>query len=97
MKCGLHERHDGGLCSKQSREKNKKLLQAMHVTELNLTEIIYSSLLDASFCMLIIGRQIYCSVLKSELLYGGCDFLGVCVLGMYMNFSLQTRRKHSFL
>ncbi|KAF3455160.1 hypothetical protein FNV43_RR05608 [Rhamnella rubrinervis] len=68
-------------------EKAINLLQEMHVTGLNPTEITYASLLDACNgpAMLIIGRQIHCSILKRALLYSGCDFLGVSLLGMYMN------------
>lgn len=72
-------------------EKAINLFQEMHVIGLKPTGITYASLLDACSgpSMLIIGRQIHSLVLKRSLLYGGCDFLCVSLLGMYMNSQCQ--------
>lgn len=72
---------------RRNLEKAVNLLHKMHDTGLNPTEITYASLLDSCSGppMLMTGRQIHCLVLKRALLYGGCDFLCVSLLGMYMN------------
>ncbi|KAM2604617.1 hypothetical protein TB2_033505 [Malus domestica] len=62
------------------------LLHEMQEIGLNPTEITFSVLLDACSgpLMLTLGRQIHCIVLKKGLLCD-VDFLGVSLLGMYMN------------
>ncbi|XP_021833641.1 pentatricopeptide repeat-containing protein At3g09040, mitochondrial [Prunus avium] len=67
-------------------EEAVNLFREIHEVGLNPTEITFSSLLDACSgpLMLTLGRQIHCIVLKKGLLYDG-DFLGVSLLGMYIN------------
>ncbi|KAF4379023.1 hypothetical protein F8388_022110 [Cannabis sativa] len=67
-------------------EKAITLYQEMQSAGLSPTDITYASLLDACNepTMLILGRGIHGVVLKRNLLYGGCDFLRVSLLGMYL-------------
>ncbi|GLT96123.1 hypothetical protein SLE2022_137680 [Rubroshorea leprosula] len=67
-------------------EKAMILFQEMQVDGLKPSEVTFASLLDA--CggphKLNLGRQIHCHVLKRGLLYDE-EFLGVSLLGMYIN------------
>lgn len=67
-------------------EKAIVLYQEMQLQRLNPSEITFASLLDAfdgphTFNL---GTQIHCLIIKRGLLYDD-DFLGVSLLGMYMN------------
>ncbi|XP_004292543.1 PREDICTED: pentatricopeptide repeat-containing protein At3g09040, mitochondrial [Fragaria vesca subsp. vesca] len=65
---------------------------------LNPSEVTFSSLLDACSgpSMLPLGRQIHNIVLKKGLLFDG-DFLGVSLLGMYMNCQSKIDATNLFL
>ncbi|PON46942.1 DYW domain containing protein [Parasponia andersonii] len=67
-------------------EKAITLFRGMQAAGLSPTDITYATLLDACNepTMLILGRQIHCLVLMRGLLYDGCDFLRVSLLGMYI-------------
>ncbi|KAL5560422.1 hypothetical protein UlMin_036633 [Ulmus minor] len=75
-----------GYCQ-SNLEKAVNLFHEMQAMGLNPTEITFASLLDACSgpSMLIPGRQFHCLIIKRALLYGGCDFLRVSLLSMYMN------------
>ncbi|GMP79696.1 hypothetical protein CsSME_00035141 [Camellia sinensis var. sinensis] len=67
-------------------EKAVNLFHFMLSEGLKPSEVTFSCLLDACCgpSTLNLGRQIHCFILKTGLLYDD-DFLGVSLLGMYMN------------
>lgn len=78
-------------------QKAMILFQEMQIEGLKPSEVTLTSLLDA--CdgphKLNLGRQIHCLILKRGLLYDE-DFLGVSLLGMYMNSQRNTEAEVLF-
>lgn len=83
--------------AKHDLERALDLFQEMQIEGLKPSEVTLTSLLDA--CdgphMLNLGRQIHSLVLKRGLLYDE-DFLGVSLLGMYMNAQRNTEAELLF-
>ncbi|XAR66123.1 hypothetical protein NMG60_11012216 [Bertholletia excelsa] len=75
-----------------------KLFQFMLDEGLTPSEVTFASLLDACAgpSAVNLGRQIHCFILKTGLLFDD-DFLGVSLLGMYMNSQCKREGKTLFL
>lgn len=77
--------------SQNNLEEAVVLFQEMQAEGLRPSEITFASLLDG--CngpgKLNLGRQIHCLTLKSGLL-GDVDFLGICLMNMYMDSHKKT-------